>query len=365
MLNRGMIKRGHKTTIWTPQPKASNLPVPHSLKKWMGYIDQYLIFPLVVKKKLKTIDKDTLFVFTDNALGPWVPLVKNKKHVIHCHDFLAQRSAFEGIDENSTGFTGKLYQKMIRNGYTKGKNFISVSKKTQTDLHRFLNFKPKISEVVYNAMNRSFSPQDITKTRTKLSKQTKLELLDGYILHVGGNQWYKNRTGIIEIYTELRKNYDIKTPLVLVGTEPNELLKELIEASSYKIDIHYLSNCSDETVKDAYAGASLLLYPSLDEGFGWPIAEAMASGIPVVTTNEPPMTEVGGSAGFYISKRPSNSNTINWAKEAAITVSEVLSLNSTEREESITAGINNVKRFEQEKMLDRLGALYSKILSED
>ena len=60
----------------------------------------------------------------------------------------------------------------------------------------------------------------------------------------------------------------------------------------------------DDLVKMAYVGASLFLFPSLAEGFGWPIAEAMASGCPVITTNKRPMTEVTKGTGRLIEKMP-------------------------------------------------------------
>ncbi|APA64686.1 glycosyltransferase family 4 protein [Maribacter sp. 1_2014MBL_MicDiv] len=364
LLSKGLKEIGYTTEVWSPIAIASTLPAPKAFKKWLGYIDQYLFFPLSVRKKLRTVNKNTLFVFTDNALGPWVPLVKKYKHVIHCHDFLAQRSAFEGIDENSTGYTGKLYQKMIRNGYSKGKNFISVSKKTQTDLHRLLGFTPKISQVVYNAMNRSFSPQPIAETRILLTKLTGISFNKGFILHVGGNQWYKNRVGIVEIYDQLRLRYKIEIPLLLIGTPPDEKLKDLISASSFRKDIHCLSNCTDEMVKNAYAGASLLLYPSLDEGFGWPIAEAMASGCPVITTNQPPMTEVGENAAFYIPRRPTRNHVEKWAFEASSIVHKVLTLSPESRNKTITNGLKNVERFEQEKMIAQLDNIYNQIMSQ-
>lgn len=364
ILNKGLKKNGYSTEVWSPTAIASSLPAPKTFKKWLGYIDQYIFFPLRVKMKLRNVNKNTLFVFTDNALGPWVPLVKKYKHVIHCHDFLAQRSAFEGIEENSTGYTGMLYQKMIRNGYSQGKNFISVSKKTQTDLHRLLGFTPRISQVVYNAMNRSFSPQPIADTRTLLTDLTGFSLTEGYLLHIGGNQWYKNRIGIIEIYEQLRFRFKLEIPLLLIGTAPDEKLKKLILASPFHKDIHCLSNCTDEMVKNAYAGASLLLYPSLDEGFGWPIAEAMASGCPVITTNQPPMTEVGENAAFYIPRRPTRNNVEKWAFEASSIVHKVLTLSPESRNRTISNGLKNVERFKQEKMIAQLDNIYNQIMSQ-
>lgn len=363
MLNKGLKKIGYITEVWEPTAIASTLPAPKTFKKWLGYIDQYMFFPLRVKMKLRNVDKNTLFVFTDNALGPWVPLVKKYKHVIHCHDFLAQRTVFEGIDENSTGYTGKLYQKMIRNGYSKGENFISVSKKTQTDLHRLLGFTPKISQVVYNAMNRSFSPQPLADTRILLTELTGISLIKGYLLHVGGNQWYKNRTGIVKIYNQFRLRFKLEIPLILIGTAPDEKLKKLISTSPFHEDIHSLSNCTDEMVKNAYAGASLLLYPSLDEGFGWPIAEAMASGCPVITTNHPPMTEVGENAAYYIPKITTDYNEVKWAFDASSLVYKVLTLSPENREKIVSMGLKNVERFAPEKMIAQLDNLYKQIIS--
>jgi hypothetical protein len=131
MLEKGMKARGHHVSTWAPEPKFFRLPVPGKLKKWMGYIDQYFVFPLQVKSRIRKEKGNTLYVFTDNALGPWVPLVAKLPHVIHCHDFLAQRSALGEIPENISSWTGKKYQQFIRQGYSKGENFISVSLKTR------------------------------------------------------------------------------------------------------------------------------------------------------------------------------------------------------------------------------------------
>jgi len=131
MLAEGMQKRGHEVEVWTAKPKFYSLTVPASLKKWMGYIDQYIIFPAGVKKKLKEQDSNTLFVFADQALGPWIPLVANRPHVIHCHDFLAQRSANGEIAENPTGLSGKKIPGIYPPGISKGKEFYFGFRKNQ------------------------------------------------------------------------------------------------------------------------------------------------------------------------------------------------------------------------------------------
>ncbi|WCT13837.1 glycosyltransferase [Mucilaginibacter jinjuensis] len=361
MLVDGMTQAGHKVEVWAPQPKVYDLPLPSSLKKWAGYIDQYIIFPAWMKKTIKNYDADTLFVFTDHALGPWVPLAANRPHVIHCHDFLAQRSAQGEIAENPTSYTGKKYQSYIKQGYKAGKNFISVSRKTQEDLHRFLGFVPAVSEVVYNGLNTFFKPANISEARAVIGNEIGVTLTNGYLLHVGGNQWYKNRIGVIEIYDAWRKNSNNNLPLVMIGAPANGKLKECYNASPYSEDIYLLTGKDDSFVKQAYIGASVFLFPSLAEGFGWPIAEAMASGIPTITTSEGPMNEVGGDAAFYISRRPLT-NSGAWAEDASSILSDVISLNEAGRENAIDAGLEHVKQFDMKIAIRQIEGIYQDVL---
>lgn len=364
MLSEGMKERGHEVEIWSPQPKFFKLSSIGPLKKWLGYIDQFVVFPSELKKRLKRYPPDTLFVFADHALGPWVPLVKDRNHVIHCHDFLAQRSARKEITENPTGFTGRVYQNFIWRGYSKGKNFISVSNKTDQELLQFLAAEPQLHEVVYNGLNRPFEILDAIEARVLMSKITGLDLSEGYILHIGGNQWYKNRLGVIEVYESWRKLSNNKLPLLMIGKYPALPLEMKKRASEFKDDIIFLADILDEQLQQAYSGARLLLFPSLAEGFGWPIAEAMASGCPVVTTNEAPMTEVAGEAAFLIDRKPEAPQyVISWANEAAQIVNKVISLSPSDLQMVIDAGIKNSMRFDTNNALNSVENIYKKILN--
>ena len=362
MLGDGMLKRGHLIAFWSPKARFNKLPVPHSLKKWMGYIDQYIVFPLEVRMRIGRCTADTLFVFTDHALGPWIPLAANKPHAIHCHDFLAQRSALGEIEHNKTGWSGKKYQSFIFNGYSKGRYFISVSEKTRGDLAHFLPSKPQRSEMVYNGLNQSFTPIPTDLARRTLSNTTELDLSSGFILHVGGNQWYKNRKGVIEIYTAWRSSTLLGSlPLLLVGYKPDAALQEVYEASPFKHDIHLLTDLSDELVRMAYAGASVFVFPSLAEGFGWPIAEAMASGCAVITTDAAPMTEVAGEAAVLIPLR-TQENASGWAKEGAAAIDLILQETEEEKNVRIAKGLENANRFDAEAALNRIEEIYRGIV---
>lgn len=361
MIKEGMKKKGHRVQSLTPSPIFIKLPAPFFLKKWLGYIDQFIVFPIIIK--LKQFSNKTLFIFSDHALGPWVPLVSKRPHVIHCHDFLAQRSALGEIPENETSLTGRLYQLYIRKGYSKGLNFISVSKKTQKNLHSLLKTTPLYSDVIYNGLNQDFPLLDTDKARIFLENKIKINLKSGYILHVGGNQWYKNRVGVIEIYDAWRTQTKNALPLLMIGSKANQTLFRIHSKSPFKTDIHLLSDIDDETLKIAYAGASVFVFPSLAEGFGWPIAEAMASGCPVITTNEDPMSEVAGNAAFFIPRKPSNlSEAKLWAEKSANTLEKVINLTSTERDLVIKAGKENAMRFDPDITIDKIEEFYKKVL---
>lgn len=362
MLEEGMTMRGHEVEVWNPSPYLYRLPLG-KLRKWMAYIDQFLIFPLVAKTKLRRSAGNTIYVVTDHALGPYVPLVADLPHVIHCHDFLAQRSALGEIPENPTAYTGRKYQSFIRNGYSKGKNFISVSEKTRTDLETFLGHKPQLSEMVYNGINENFVPLPVAESRATLGELFKLDLSSGYLLHVGGNQWYKNRIGIVQLYNQWRAAYGTTLPLLLVGEEPSTELLSSYSESPYKSDIHFLSNVGDQNICMAYSGATLFMFPSLAEGFGWPIAEGMASGTLVLTTNEAPMTEVAGDAAFLVDRMPMDPQLqASWAISAAAVLQQAVALSPEERQQYLDKGLRNVARFNLENALNEIEEIYKTII---
>lgn len=361
MLVNGMQERNHSVEIWTAGKLFYRLPIPR--KKWLAYIDQFIVFPLKLKKRLRKCSNDTLFVFTDHALGPWVPNVAHRPHIIHCHDFLAQRSEQEELEENTLRFSGKLYQRWIRNGYKKGQNFISISHQTREDLHRFLQPAPRISEVVYNGLNQDFRPGDANLARQNLEKKYKVNLGEGFVLHVGGNQFYKNRMGVIRIYNAWRKMNGKTLPLIMIGARPSEDLISLKKESDFSSEIHFLTEVSDEDIKLAYQAASVLLFPSLEEGFGWPIAEAMASGCLVITTKKAPMTEVGKNSCFYIPRMPGIPEKQEaWAKKSAAVLNQVINLSRKKRNEMIESSLENAKRFNTQKSIEKIEAVYKKIL---
>ena len=366
MIVVGMKKKGHEVSVWSPKPIFFKMAFKNSfLEKWFGYVDQYLVFPVVVKVRLQSCSKDTLFVFADNALGPWVPLVNHRSHVVHCHDFLAQQSAFGLIPENKTGASGRYYQKFIRWGYQKADNFICISKKTQTDLHVMLTKTLKMSQVVYNGLNQNFKPaSNKPQLRAMLSTLYNIDLSMGFILHVGGNVFYKNRLGVLEIYDQWATDFLAQVPLILVGYPASEEMLLFKEKSKVSQSIYFISNVDDLKLQQFYQAASVMIFPSLYEGFGWPIVEAMASGCLVITTDENPMKEVAADAGFYIPKKPSDTELVaEWKKIASQKLENVMQLSPDQSESAIQNSIARSKEFSAQGFVDSVEEIYLKIVA--
>jgi len=157
--------------------------------------------------------------------------------------------------------------------------------------------------------------------------------------------------------------YGNKLPLVLVGEPLSDALSRQLDTSEWKDEVHLISNINDQSLQMLYAGATALLFPSIDEGFGWPIAEAMACGTLVVTTDQAPMTEVAGSAGFMVPAFPAkDGDKIQWADEMAVVMERIFRLSDNERDFFIQQGIVNARRFELNATLDEIEKIYTRLI---
>lgn len=360
LLAEGMRSRGHQVDLWTAPVRLGRFGKRWpSLQKWLGYIDQFIIFPLLVYWRLLKLPPDTLFVFADQALGPWVPIVAKYPHVIHCHDFLALRGALGELPIHRPGITGRLYQRFIRRGFQHGRCFISVSAATQTDLHRFLKHPAELSTVVHNPLNSPFAPLSSEQAKAILEPLLPLLLERPYIIHIGNN-WYKNRVGVFQIFEQLTLQLP-HMQLVMVST-PNADLQNWLQAHpSLAQQIHFCQGVSFEQLQALYSFAQALVYPSLYEGFGWPVLEALACGCPVLTTNAPPMTEVGAEAAFYLPTYPENPTAqTDWAKQGVESLLQIFNLSLSEKQALKAKGLAHASCFTLESTLDSYEECYQK-----
>jgi glycosyltransferase involved in cell wall biosynthesis len=362
MLQSSLTSRGNQVDTWSPEPRVYKFFARQRIAKWAGYVDQYIIFPFLVRRRLKLVPADTLFVFCDQAMGPWVPLVRHRPHVVHAHDLLALRSALGHFPENPTSLTGRLYQRYIRRGFKQARHFISVSKKTKGDLQLFGQIDAITSEVIYNGLNYPYTPMPPDEAHETLHAAGMPDVPEGMLLHVGGNQWYKNLTGVIAIYAQYSIREARPLPLWCVSPPPDSAAKTMLEKVSPLGSAVFVRNIDNRTLQAAYSLARAFLFPSLSEGFGWPLIEAQACGCPVVTTDEPPMNEVAGPSAIYLPRLRSREDIDSWASHGATQLVNLLRENAAERMSRRERGIAWTRNFDSNSATEAYTSIYGKII---
>lgn len=115
-----------------------------------------------------------------------------------------------------------------------------------------------------------------------------------HVLHVGNNGFYKARQQVLRIFARLDAAHARK--LTMIGPPPTSELSALASSLGIEARVDWVGDPGDAVLAEFYRRASVLLFPSLYEGFGWPVLEAMAFGLPVVCSNRGSLPEVAGDA---------------------------------------------------------------------
>jgi glycosyltransferase involved in cell wall biosynthesis len=332
------------------------------LAKWLGYVDKYLIFTLELFLYSRA-RRNSLLVYhiVDHSNAPYSFVLGGIPSVVTCNDVLAIRSSLDEIPENPTkSITGRFLQTAILAGLRRSHRIVSISTNTENELRRLIGSKTPLISTALLPLNSNFYP---------LARGQALEVLSclgssiidacrsGFVLHVGGNQWYKNRMGVCAIYRDLvairgREKF-AEMPLILAGQAPSVELLSFV-ANNKGLLIIFLEDPSDLELQALYSTASLFLFPSWQEGFGWPILEAMACGCPVAASGRAPMTEVGGDAAIYINP----SETL----ASAMVLADMLNWNDEKRAFWIQRGFANLRKFSRENLAEHYSRAYTEAI---
>lgn len=171
---------------------------------------------------------------------------------------------------------------------------VAISKSTKKDLVNYYGIDKKRIEVVYPGCDPLFSPRN-SESIDKIKKKYKIN--SKYLLFVGTFKPLKNITNIINAFLSLKYENNYKLILVGSSTSLTDKLKVLINDNNSVFGLGYVSRTDMPAL---YSGAELFISPSLYEGFGIPLLEAMSCGTPVITSNCSSMPEVVGNAGIVV-----------------------------------------------------------------
>ncbi len=171
---------------------------------------------------------------------------------------------------------------------------------TKQDVIKYLRVSSNKIRVIYLAASDKFQNR---KTNSEIESVChKFQIRRPYALFVGNVEPRKNLVRLIKAFSEVRKTKKIEHQLVIVGFRAWDYptVKRLTEEHGLTEAVKSLNYIDDEDLVSLYNGGELFVYPSLYEGFGMPILEAMKCGLPVLTSNISSIPEVAGDAAYYV-----------------------------------------------------------------
>lgn len=233
------------------------------------------------------------------------PLKVESKLITTLHDIIFKEEGLVKYLFSSASWyqkIGNLYRRFIVKGVVKKSNrLITVSNFEKENIKKTFQIDDKKITTVHNGVNNDFH-NHFNKNRKELVKK-EYNLPEKFLLHIGNRDPRKNTKRVLEAFCKLKLSHIEDFSLVIIGLNRNTLnhiLDELSISKKIKNDIIITSYISDEDLPVVYNLASLFLFPSLREGFGIPIIEAMAAGVPVITSNTSSMPEVAGESAHLI-----------------------------------------------------------------
>lgn len=270
-------------------------------------IKRNLLFPLRIYAKLQSFNIapafDILLPKTDLVIFPnfatW-PSMKSKLRATVVHD-LTYIYHPEVVEEKNLAHLRRVVPRSIK----EADFIITVSESVKSEIVKEFNLEPERCIVTEIPPAAEFHQKSNNEVRKKYGIPT-----EKYIYFIGNLEPRKNLSTLLEAYLELPDAVREEYSLILAGSKgwKNESLqKALKEAEEAGENVRHIGFVDQEDSPALYQNASLFVMPSLYEGFGIPVLEAMASGCPVVASDIPVLREVGSDVAIYADPKNPNS----------------------------------------------------------
>jgi glycosyltransferase involved in cell wall biosynthesis len=222
-----------------------------------------------------------------------VPLLRSTPSIVTVHDL-----AFLRFPEQYPSLQRRYLHRLTRQSVLRADLTIAVSGHTRADVIELLGADPGRVIAVPNGVDEEFSPRRGTRELDAFRKER--DLPEEFILFVGTLQPRKNLEGLIRAYARLDPTE--RLPLVIVGS-PGWMYQGIFDTLArhrLERDVIFAGYADSQSLPLWYSAASVFVYPSLYEGFGLPVLEAMACGTPVITSDTSSLPEVVGDAGLTV-----------------------------------------------------------------
>lgn len=272
-----------------------------------------------------------------------VPLFSNVKSILTIHDLIPLQYQ-NYFNYSKLPFLSKiLYTFRLNTSIRRAEKIVSVSKFTKGELVA-MDVEPKKISVIYSGLNN-------------LPKTSMTNFYGDYIINNGGLDIRKNTDGLIKAFALVHKKFP-NLRLVLTGKNTrfeNELIR-LISNLELKDSVVFTGYVNDNRLASLVKNAKCLCYPSIIEGFGFPVLEAFSLGTPVVTSNSSSIPEIATNSALMVDP-----------KSIAQISNAIIKLLTDEnlRESLIKSGLKRVEMFSWEKSAKEYIVLYKQVLNEN
>jgi glycosyltransferase involved in cell wall biosynthesis len=267
------------------------------------------------------------------------------KTVVTIHDliFLKHKEQYPWIDR-------QIYVHKTKYAAQRADAIIAVSQETKQDLMEMYAVPEKKITVIYPSVDERFYQKASDDDRSRIAQRYKLP--QGYILNVGSFFSRKNQIKLIEAFDRIKAQ--ISEDLVLVGSSGNMLsdIQKLIAEKKLSDRVHIITDVSNADLPAVYQLASTFVFPSLFEGFGAPVLEALFSGTPVIATRGGAIEEAAGKASCFIDP--------NSAEDITYKILSVLNDESL-RKTMIESGYTHAQTMTDKTFAAQTMALYKKL----
>ena len=267
---------------------------------------------------------------------------RNIKSVVTIHDliFIRYPSLYSFFDR-------KIHFYKFKKAANNADIIIAISEQTKQDVIEFLKVDAHKIKVIYQSCHQAFKEHYSEKEKEIV--RSKHGLPDQFLLNVGTLEERKNAFSIVKAIK------DVDMTLVLIGRETaySDRIKTYIDAHHLSDKIIFLSHITIKELAVIYQLATLFIYPSIFEGFGIPIIEALYAKTPVITTKSGVFPEAGGPNSVYID--PTN---VEELKEKIL----LLMGNESLRNDISEKGYTFVQKFSEAQQADRMMQVYTDLL---
>ena len=306
-------------------------------KVWRSY---------AIRKDLEA-ERVDLYHGLSNEIPFWL---KKTKTIVTIHDVI-----FKILPDTYPKLDRWMYEEKTRYACKYADKIIAISENTKRDLIKFYEVPQERIKVIYQPCDAIFYENQNPEYNFELPSNLK-HLPSEYLLNVGSIIERKNLLSLVKAVQMLPQNFQL--PIVVVGTGKSykKKIQQYLQSHRLQHLVYWIDNLSaKEDLKKIYQRATMLVYPSLYEGFGLPIVEAMLCGTPVITSNTSSLPEAAGEYAKCIN--PKN------IPEMSAAIRELLDDTQLRKERSEKGREDAEKRFNPQKLTDKVVDLYREVVN--